>query len=58
MMKEASLAVKPPAFVMWGELPEDEERDWERQWFGHELAPEAAFHVRGIGIRESYERAF
>ncbi len=37
---------------MWGELPEDEKREWERQWFGNELTPEAAFHVRGIGIRE------
>ncbi|MEM7599976.1 MAG: AraC family transcriptional regulator [Verrucomicrobiota bacterium] len=43
---------KPPGFVMWGPLPEDEARDWERQWFGHELTPEAAFNVRGIGIRE------
>ncbi|MEM9281647.1 MAG: AraC family transcriptional regulator [Verrucomicrobiota bacterium] len=37
---------------MWGELPSDEKRDWDRQWFGHELTPEAAFNVRGIGIRE------
>ncbi|MEM1295263.1 MAG: helix-turn-helix domain-containing protein [Verrucomicrobiota bacterium] len=37
---------------MWAELPDDGKRDWKRQWFGHELAPEAAFNVRGIGIRE------
>ncbi|MEM0970742.1 MAG: AraC family transcriptional regulator, partial [Verrucomicrobiota bacterium] len=43
---------RPPGFVMWAELPEDEHRTWQRQWFGHELVPEAAFNVRGIGIRE------
>ena len=37
---------------MWGELPGDAKRDWKRQWFGHELTPEAAFNVRGIGIGE------
>jgi len=37
---------------MWGELPGDHDRDWQRQWFGHELIPEAAFNIRGIGIRE------
>lgn len=37
---------------MWSELPPDENRAWERQWFGHELNPEAAFTIRGIGIRE------
>ncbi len=45
-------APSPPAFVMWSELPADETRSWERQWFGHELTPEAAFNIRGIGIRE------
>jgi hypothetical protein len=42
----------PPSFVKWTALPVDEERNWERQWFGHELNPSAAFTVRGIGIRE------
>ena len=42
----------PPTFVMWSELPTDESRTWERQWFGHELTPEAAFNIRGIGIRD------
>ena len=42
----------PPAFVMWRELPGNPARTWKRQWFGHELAPEAPFNVRGIGIRE------
>lgn len=37
---------------MWGESTGDEDQDWQRQWFGHELTPEAAFNVRGIGIRE------
>jgi len=37
---------------MWGELPADHKRDWDRQWFGDELAPDAVFNVRGIGIRE------
>jgi len=37
---------------MWHDLPANEDRDWERQWFGLELQPEAAFNVRGIGIRE------
>lgn len=43
---------QPPGFAMWGELPEDLNRDWRRQWFGHELTPEASFKVRGIGIGE------
>jgi AraC family transcriptional regulator of arabinose operon len=37
---------------MWNVLPPDERRTWERQWFGHELMPDATFNVRGIGIRE------
>lgn len=37
---------------MWRALEPDLERDWERQWFGHELTPTAAINVRGIGIRE------
>ena len=37
---------------MWAELPGDAKRDWKRQWFGHELTPEAAFNIRGIGISE------
>jgi AraC-like DNA-binding protein len=44
--------LQPPGFTMWGELPGDAKRDWKRQWFGHELTPEAAFNVRGIGIGE------
>jgi AraC-like DNA-binding protein len=44
--------LQPPGFTMWGELPGDAKRDWKRQWFGHELTPEAAFNVRGIGISE------
>ena len=37
---------------MWSETSGSEKRDWDRQWFGHELTPEAAFNVRGIGIKE------
>ena len=37
---------------MWNVLPPDGRRTWERQWFGHELMPDATFNVRGIGIRE------
>jgi AraC-like DNA-binding protein len=56
-MKSAALIIpqempQPPAFVMWNALPPDENRTWDRQWFGHELLPEATFNVRGIGIRE------
>lgn len=42
----------PPGFVMWRSLPEDPERSWDRQWFGHELSPDSLFNIRGIGIRE------
>jgi len=44
--------LQPPGFTMWGELPEDVNRDWRRQWFGNELTPEAVFNIRGIGISE------
>ena len=37
---------------MWKPLPEDGERDWEREWFGDQLNPGTVFSVRGIGIRE------
>ncbi len=37
---------------MWSKLPADKRRKWDRQWFGDELIPGAAFKVRGIGIRE------
>jgi AraC-like DNA-binding protein len=37
---------------MWNDLASDPERNWHRQWFGLEFAPEAAFNVRVIGIRE------
>ena len=47
-----SKPLQPPGFAMWGELPEDLNRSWRRQWFGHELTPEASFNVRGIGICE------
>ncbi len=43
---------EPPPFVMWTALSRDKDRDWERQWFGHELNPAVALSVRGIGIRE------
>lgn len=42
----------PPRFVMWNDLPDRGSRDWEREWFGLELNSEAAFNIRGIGIRE------
>ena len=43
---------KPPQFVMWHELPGSELREWDRQWFGHELDASAVFNVRGIGVGE------
>lgn len=46
------VASEAPSFVMWRPLEVDLERNWERQWFGHELNPEAALNIRGIGIRE------
>ena len=37
---------------MWHSLPECDQQSCNRQWFGDELVPEAAFKIRGIGIRE------
>lgn len=42
----------PPAFVMWNPVQQGSDLGWKRQWFGHELEPNAVFNVRGIGIRE------
>ena len=50
--KKAIMGVEAPYFLMWRPLEPDLERDWERQWFGHELNTEAVFNIRGIGIRE------
>lgn len=50
--KQPVSAGDAPSFVMWRPLEPDQERSWERQWFGHELNPSAALNIRGIGIRE------
>jgi|GEM_PF-615213 len=44
--------VTPPTFVMWKSLAQGENLGWQRQWFGYELEPTAAFNVRGVGICE------
>lgn len=43
---------RPPQFVMWKSIPREEQRGWERHWFGNELDPKAVFNVRGLGLRE------
>ena len=52
LLKEGNGGHQPPAFVMWNAIPTGADVDWQRQWFGHELDPQAVFNVRGIGIRE------